>query len=180
MARIQPVQQDTADAHTAELLQNVEKKMGKVINILGTMAHSSAVLKAFLGFSQSLSEGSLPVPLRERIALAIGEATGCDYCVAAHTVLARKAGLTDEDILNARRGTAVDDKIAVAIDLALKIVKTQGFVSDEDIERVRSMGYSDGEICEIVATVAVNLFTNYFNHVAETEIDFPAVPALSA
>ena len=180
MARIQPVQQSTADADTAELLQNVGKKMGKVINILGTMAQSSAVLKAFLGFSEALSAGTLSVPLRERIALAIGEATGCNYCIAAHTVLAQKAGLADKEILDARRGTASDEKVAVALDLALKIVKTQGYVSDEDIERVRSLGYSDGDICEIVATVALNLFTNYFNHVVETEIDFPAVPALSA
>jgi len=180
MARIQPVHQNAADANTAELLQNVEKKMGKVINILGTMAQSPAVLKSFLGFSQSLSEGNLPLPVRERIALAIGEATGCNYCIAAHTVLAQKAGLTDEEILDARRGTASDEKVAVALDLALKIGKTHGFVSDEDIERARSMGYSDGDICEIVASVALNLFTNYFNHVAETEIDFPEVASLSA
>ena len=180
MARIQPVQQSAADAKTVELLQSVEKKMGKVINILGTMAHSSAVLKAFLGFSQSLSEGELPVPLRERIALAVGEATGCDYCVAAHTIMAGKVGLTEEDILDARRGTASDEKAAVALELALKIVKTQGFVDDEDIERAHGVGYTDGEICEIVASVALNLFTNYFNHVADTDIDFPTVPALSA
>lgn len=180
MARIEPVQRNTADTNTAELLQSVEKNMGKVINILGTMAHSPAVLKAFLGFSQSLSEGSLPLPLRERIALAIGEATGCDYCVAAHTGLARKAGLTNEEILEARRGTASDEKMAVALELALKIVKEQGSVCDEDIQRARAMGYSEGEICEIVASVALNLFTNYFNHVAETDIDFPVAPALSA
>jgi len=180
VARIEPVQRNTADTNTAELLQSVEKKMGKVINILGTMAHSPVVLKAFLGFSQSLSEGSLSPSLRERIALAIGEATGCNYCVAAHTGLARKAGLTEEEILDARRGTSSDEKVAVALDLALKIVKEQGFVGDEDIERVRSKGYCDGEICEIVACVALNLFTNYFNHVADTDIDFPAVPALSA
>ena len=180
MARIKPVERNTADNRTAQLLQNVEKNMGKVINILGTMAHSPAVLKAFLGFSQSLSEGDLPLPLRERIALAIGEATGCQYCVAAHTGLARKAGLTAEEILDARRGRASDEKTAVGLELALKIVKEQGFVSDEDLERARGAGYSDGEICEIVAVVALNLFTNYFNHVADTDIDFPEVPALSA
>jgi uncharacterized peroxidase-related enzyme len=179
VARIEPVQRNTADTNTAELLQNVEKKMGKVINILGTMAQSPAVLKSFLGFSQALSEGSLPLPVREGIALAIGEATGCNYCVAAHTVLARKAGLADEEILDARRGTSSDEKVTIALDLALKIVKTHGFVSDEDIERARSTGYSDGEICEIVASVALNLFTNYFNHVADTDVDFPAAPALS-
>lgn len=179
MARIQPLQQDKADAKTLELLQAVQKKMGKVINILGTMAQSSAVLKAYLGFSQALSEGSLPLSIRERIALAVGEATGCDYCVAAHTVMGRKAGLTDQDILDARRGTAADGKAAVAVTLALKIVKTLGFVSDEDIECTRHAGYSDGEICEIVATVSLNIFTNYFNHVAGTDIDFPTVPKLS-
>jgi uncharacterized peroxidase-related enzyme len=179
MARIQPLEKDKADAKTLELLQTVEKKMGKVINILGTMAHSSATLKSFLSFSQALSEGSLPLSLRERIALAVGEATGCDYCVAAHTVMGRKAGLTDQDIVDARRGTAADGKAAVAVDLALKIVKTLGYVSDADLECTRRAGYSDGEICEIVATVSLNLFTNYFNHVAGTDIDFPAVPKLS-
>jgi uncharacterized peroxidase-related enzyme len=180
VARIHPLSHDKADAKTQELLQAVQKKMGKVINILGTMAQSPAVLKAYLGFSQALSEGSLPLSVRERIALAVGEATGCDYCVAAHTVMGRKAGLTDQDILDARRGTAADGKAAVAVNLALKIANTQGFVSDEDIECTRHAGYSDGEICEIVATVSLNLFTNYFNHVAGTDIDFPAVPKLPA
>jgi uncharacterized peroxidase-related enzyme len=179
MARIQPVDRNSADGKTAELLQTVEKKMGKVINILGTMAQSSAVLKAYLGFSGALAEGMLPASLRERIALAVGEATRCDYCLAAHSMMARKAGLTADDILDARRGTAADAKAAVGVDLALKIVKTQGYVSDEDLQRAREAGYSDGEICEIVAAVAVNLFTNYFNHVAGTNIDFPTVKKLA-
>lgn len=176
MARIQPVQANNADPKAAQLLQSVEKKMGSIPNLISTLANSPAAAQAYLGFAQSLAGGALSAPLREQISLAVGQTNDCDYCVAAHSSLGQKAGLDDEDILNARRATANDEKAAVALGFARKIVDNRGFVSDEDVEEVRRAGFTEGEIAEIVANVALNLFTNYFNHVAETEVDFPAVP----
>lgn len=180
MARIQPVGEEAADAPTRELLSSVKRKMGQVPNLISTMANSPAVAKAYLGFSQALSAGTLSARLREQIALAVGETNGCGYCVAAHTVLGKGAGLTEQETCDARRAASRDEKERIALDFAQKVVQDRGVVGDVDVERLRGAGYTEGEIAEIVANVALNLFTNYFNHVAGTEVDFPQAPALAA
>ena len=179
MSRINPVERN-ANSKTRELFGAVEKKMGMVPNLISTMAQSPAVAQAYLGFSQSLAGGSLPAPLREQISLAVSEANQCNYCVSAHCFLGSKAGLSESDLLDARHGTAADEKANAALGFARKIVEDRGHVNDEDVDEVRRAGYTDGEIAEIVANVALNIFTNYFNHVAETEIDFPVAPSLMA
>nr|WP_182870576.1 carboxymuconolactone decarboxylase family protein [Rhodopirellula sp. JC639] len=179
MPRIQPVNAETVDSATTTLLGAVEKKMGRVPNLIATMAHSPAVANAYLGFSQSLSTGTLPARLREQISLVVGETNGCDYCVAAHTALGKGAGLSEKETCDARRAVASDEKEGAALEFARKIVAERGVVSDADVQNVRAAGYTDGQINEMVANVALNIFTNYFNHVAETEVDFPAAPELA-
>lgn len=176
MPRIQPVTEESANAKTEDILANVKRKMGMLPNLIATMAHSPAVVNAYLSFSQSLGTGRLPVRLREQIALVVGETNTCGYCVAAHSALGRQAGLSESETVLARRGQPTDARERAAITLARTIVTNRGLVSDEDVRLVREAGYDDAEICEIVAHVALNLFTNYFNHLAGTEIDFPAVP----
>jgi uncharacterized peroxidase-related enzyme len=180
MPRIQPADPATADNVTAKLLGAVKKKLGTVPNVIATMANSPAVANAYLGFSQSLSTGLLPAQLREQIALVVGETNGCEYCLAAHTALGKGAGLSEQETCDARRAEATDDKTRSALVFARKIVSDQGKVSDDDVFQIRGAGYTDGEITEIVANVALNIFTNYLNHVAETEVDFPAAPELAA
>jgi len=180
MAHIHPVRRDSTDAATAELLSAVHSKMGTVPNIVATMANSRAVAQAYLGFSQSLATGVLPARLREQIALVVGEENGCGYCLAAHTALGQQAGLSEADTCDARRAVARDDKERAALEFARKIVHDRGSVSDEDVHRIRQAGYADGEVVEIVAHVALNIFTNYVNHVAGTEVDFPVAPELAS
>jgi uncharacterized peroxidase-related enzyme len=178
MARIDPVERN-ANSKTRELLGAVEKTMGMVPNMISTMAQSPVVAQAYLGFSRDLAGGSLPAALRERISLAVSEVNQCNYCLSAHSFLGSKAGLSESDLLDARHGTASDEKTNAALVFARKIVEDRGNVSDEDVEEVRRAGYTDGEIAEIVANVVLNIFTNYFNHVAETEVDFPLVRSLA-
>ena len=180
MPRISPVNRDSADVATGRLLDSVQKKLGIVPNLVATMANSPAVANAYLGFSQALSTGTLPARLREQLALVVGETNGCQYCVAAHTALGKGAGLSEGETCDARRAVAADDKERAALEFARTIVTDRGHVSDDDVDDVRQAGYTDGEIGEIVAHVALNIFTNYFNHVAGTEVDFPAVPELAA
>jgi uncharacterized peroxidase-related enzyme len=180
MPRIQPVEQNTADPATEALLGSVRKSMGSVPNLIATMARSPAVVRAYLGFAQALSGGTLPRRLREQIALVVGEANACGYCVAAHTALGRGAGLTEQETKEARRATSHDGKEQAALVFARKVVQDRGVVADADVEMLRRAGYTDGEVGEIVANVALNLFTNYFNHVAGTAVDFPAAPGLEA
>lgn len=179
MPRIQPVNPKTDDPITAKLLDSVQKEMGAVPNIVATMANSPAVAKAYLGFSQALSTGTLSPRLREQIALTVGEENSCNYCLAAHTALGKGAGLSKEEMINARRAISGDEKERVALSFAKKVVVNRGNVGDADVNQVRSAGYTDGEIGEIVANIALNIFTNYFNHIAGTELDFPSVSSLN-
>lgn len=179
MPRIEPVRREDADTATAQLLDGVKKKMGMVPNLVATMANSTAVANAYLGFSQSLSTGTLPPRLREQIALVVGETNACDYCLAAHTALGKRAGLSEQETYAAREAAVEDEKERVALEFARDVVSERGHLPDERLQQLREAGYTDGEIAEIVANVALNIFTNYFNHVADTEVDFPQAPALT-
>lgn len=178
MPRMEAVDPDAATGKAKELLDAVKAKMGMVPNILRTMANSPAALQCYMGMSGALAEASISPKLREVIALALGEYHGCDYCVAAHTALGAMQGLSAEEILDARRGASTDSKTEAALKFALKVAKDRAEVTDADVRAVREAGFSDGEIAEILACVALNVYTNYFNHVAETECDFPAAPEL--
>jgi uncharacterized peroxidase-related enzyme len=163
-----------------KLLNSVRKSMGAVPNLIATMASSPGVARAYLGFAQALAGGSLPQRLREQIALVVGEANACSYCVAAHTALGRRAGLREQETKEARRASSHDGKEQAALVFARKVVQDRGVVADAEVEQLRRAGYTDGEVGEIVANVALNIFTNYFNHIAATELDFPAAPDLAA
>ena len=180
MPRINPVTRNSTDAQTLEVLADVEKKIGMIPNLFATMANSPAALKAYLGFSQALGEGRLSPRIREQISLVVGEVNSCNYCVSAHTALGKGAGLQDECIINARMGRASDSKEQAVLSFAKKIVHLQGKVENTELDRLRSAGFEEGEICEIVANVALNIFTNYFNHVAATEVDFPVAPEIAS
>ena len=178
MSRIQPVDPAHAQGEAAEILTTVKKKMGKVPNILATMANSPAVANGYLAFSSALAAGSLPASLREQIALTVGESNQCQYCLSAHSFLGKAAGLSNEEIIQSRQGTSSDEKASAAVTFARRLADQRGNVTDEDIDAVRNVGFSEGEIGEIVAVVALNTFTNYFNHVADPDIDFPVAPEL--
>lgn len=178
MPRIQPVRLETADPKTAELLSSVKQKLGMVPNLISTMAQSPVVAHAYLGFSQILGSGLLPATLREQIALTVAQANKCDYCLAAHSVLGPKVGLSMTDVTQARHATAVDAKAKAALVFARKLVELHGRISDSDLRELHHAGYVDSEVNEIVANVVLNIFTNYINHVADTEIDFPVAPTI--
>src|SRR5262245_48699083 len=171
MNRIKPVEVNRATGRAAELLEAVRGKLGVVPNMMRAMANSPAVLEAYLNFSGALSKGALDLKTREAIALAVGQANRCQYCVSAHTLLGQKAGLSHGDVSAARTGEAGDPRTAAALQLAVSVNNDSGHVPDAALARARTAGLSDGEIAEVVATVAFNIFTNYFNHVAETQLD---------
>ena len=118
--------------------------------------------------------------MREQLALDVGEANHCDYCVSAHSAIGKRVGLTEQEVLDSRRGASADPKTDVLLHFARTVTAKRGVVEDADIAAVRDAGYGDAEIAEVVAHVALNIFTNYFNNVAGTTIDFPKAPALSA
>jgi uncharacterized peroxidase-related enzyme len=173
MARLNPVNREIADRKTAQMLSGVEKKFGIVPNMIATMAQSNAVASAYLGFSAALSGGQLPAPVREQIALTVGQQNECDYCLAAHSAIGTSVGLDQATLIAARQGKASDAKTDAILKFASRLLATHGKVDDEDVNSLTNQGLSEGEIAEVIANVVLNIFTNYFNHVAETEIDFP-------
>jgi uncharacterized peroxidase-related enzyme len=176
MARLNPVDKGTATGKTKDLLDQVEKKLGFVPNMLRTMAVSPAVLEGYLGLSGALAGGALSPKLREQIALAVAEANGCQYCVSAHTAIGKRLGVTSAELEASRDGASSDPKLEAALGFARALIERRGDVTDADIAKVREAGWSDAEVSEIVAHVALNVFTNYFNMTANTEIDFPKIP----
>jgi uncharacterized peroxidase-related enzyme len=180
MSRLHPIQKENAGPKALEILNAVQKALGIIPNMVATMAQSPAVANAYVAFSHALAQGTLPPKIREGIALAVAEKNACGYCLAAHTFLGDKAGLGNADILNARRGTAEDPKVAAALAFAGKLVQTRGQVTDADVENLRRLGYTESEVAELIANVVLNIFTNYFNVAAGTEIDFPLAPSLAA
>ena len=177
MSRIQPIDRNTTHDSVRKNFDAIQAQLGVVPNVMRTMAQSAAVLDAYLGFAAALRRGSLPVALHEQIALAVAEANSCDYCLSAHTALGRAAGLSNDDLAASREARAADPKAAAALEFARAVVDRRGDVRDQDLARVRAAGYTDGEIAEVIALVALNVFTNYFNRAAQPDIDFPLVTA---
>lgn len=174
MPRINPIDTNKATGKTRELLDSVQKALGMTPNMMKTMARSPAVLEGYLSLNTALGK-PLTAKLREQIALVTAEVNGCGYCASAHTALGKLAGLTEEQTTLARQAGGGDEKSDAALKFAQTVLQKRGKVSDQDLELVRAVGFDDGNIAEIVAHVALNVLTNYFNEVAKTEIDFPVV-----
>lgn len=152
---------------------------GKHLNIFKGMANSPAVLKLYLNMSDAINSFGLSPAEREIIQLAVGQANNCDYCTAAHTAIGKGAGLTEQQTVEARQGRISDDpKLHALATFATQLHEKNGFVSDQDLASFKAAGYSDAHIAEVVGAYAMAVFTNYFNHVNQTEIDFPAAPPL--
>ena len=177
MPRINPVDRHTTNDSVRRTFDGIQRRLGAVPNMMRTMAQSPAVLDGYLGLSGALSHGALSAKLQEQIALAVAEVNSCDYCLSAHTALGRAADLSDAQLAASREGRDADPKITAALQFARDVIARRGGVSDGEYARVRAAGFSDGEIVEILAHVAINVFTNYFNRAVQTAIDFPKVTA---
>ena len=182
MSRIHtPSSIDTAPTASQPLLDAVRKQIGSVPNLFRVVSNSPAALEGYLGMSGALAKGSLPAATRERIALAVAQINGCNYCLSAHTYLGSNlAKLSDAEIDANRRGGSLDAKADAAVRFAAQVATARGHVADADVQAVRAAGYDDAQIVEIVQHVALNTWTNYINEVASTVIDFPVAQPLAA
>ncbi|WP_321472838.1 carboxymuconolactone decarboxylase family protein [uncultured Paludibaculum sp.] len=174
MSRITAVDPNAA-SKAKELLDAVKAQLGRVPNMMKVMAQSPAALGGMLSLSSALAGGTLKPELREQIAIAVSQANSCEYCLSAHTAMGKLRGLPPEELAAARNGDSADPKAQAALQFALAIVAERGRVTDGAFTDIREAGYSDEEIAEIVANVALMIFTNYFNNVAQTKLDWPLV-----
>jgi uncharacterized peroxidase-related enzyme len=175
MSRITAINPATATGKAKQLLDAVQAKLGMSPNMMRAMANSPAVLEGYLNLNGVLAGGSFNAKVREQIALVVAEVNSCGYCLSAHSAIGKMAGLNSETITRSRDAKADSQKTESILKLAQIIAAQRGEISAADFDAARSAGLTDGEIAEVVAHVALNVFTNYFNHVAATDIDFPEV-----
>jgi uncharacterized peroxidase-related enzyme len=172
MPRLNVIQPANAAGPVREIFDELTAKMGKVINIFQGMGNSPAALKAYLQMAEALGDGELSPEDREAVYLGVSQANGCNYCVSAHTVIAKHAGMTDDQIKAIRKLDPLSEKHRALLTFVKRVMETKGNVSDADIAAVRSAGYTDGQIAESIAYIGLATYSNYFNHVFDTPLDF--------
>jgi uncharacterized peroxidase-related enzyme len=174
-----PARDDVPEA-SKPILDTVQGQLGMVPNMFRLIAQSPAALQGFAANNGALTK-TLDVRTRERIALAVAQVNGCDYCLSAHSYLGLNlAKISPEEVALNRKGESGDAKANAAVSFAAKVVRERGHITKADIKAVRDAGFSDGQIVEILAVAAENIFTNLLNVVAETDIDFPVVRSNAA
>jgi len=179
-ARVALVSATDTPAASRATLDAVHGAFGATPNMFRAVANSPAALQAMWSFFGALGGGSIPAKLGEQIAVAVADRNACEYCLAAHTALGRKAGASSAEMSAAQAGESADPATAAALRFALQVVEQRGQVSEADVAALRAAGYGDDQIVEILAHVALNLFTNYVNVAFAVPVDFPGVKLRSA
>lgn len=162
-------------AASQPLLAQIHQAFGATPNMFKAVANSPAALQSMWSAFGALGRGSLGARLGEQIAVAIANRNRCEYCLAAHTVLGQNAGASPAEMAAAQVGQSADARTAAALAFALKVVEQRAQVGAADVEQLRSAGFGDAQIVEVMAHVALNLFTNYVNVALDVPVDFPAV-----
>lgn len=175
MTRVNLVDPASASTAVKPTLDAIKGAFGAVPNMFRAVANSPAALGSMWGSFAALGGGTLGAKLGEQIAVAIADRNACHYCLAAHTVLGQKAGPSAEEMSAAQTGQSSDPKTAAALSFALKVIENRAKMTDDDVKTLRSAGFDDNAIVEILAHVALNLFTNYVNVAFDMPVDFPAV-----
>ena len=174
MPRSAALRPEQVPANSKPTLDAFTKNIGFTPNMMATFAQSPIAF-AWAALLGSLSK-ALDVKTRDSIGLAVSEVNGCDYCPTVHSFTAKHmAQLPADEIILARKGHASDPKRDAAVQFARKVIETRGKVSDADLKAVRDAGYTDANVMEIIALVAMYSLTNFFNNVFDPEKDFPAV-----
>jgi len=169
MARIKPIETNAATGKAAELLEELASRGGEPGPMVRAMANAPVVLRSYLDLNRAVKRGHIDRRVTERVNLAVHEWLGCAYCLAAHTRAARELGLSELDIELARQGTATDPKVAALVAYGQQLIAAPGEVTDEQVTGLREYGYTDEQIAEVVALVALQLLTGAFNLVAGIE-----------
>ena len=175
MSHVQLIEVNHTTPERAAVLVQIQQAFGSVPAMFRAVANSPAALKSMWGSFGALGGGALPARLGEQIAVAVANRNQCEYCLAAHTALGRKAGATADEMAAAQVGLASDPATTEALRFTLKLVEQRGQVDADDIQHLRAAGFSDEAVVEIIAHVALNLFTNYVNVALNVPVDFPKV-----
>lgn len=174
MQRIASLNPETTTGKSKEMFDAVQKKFGVVPNMIRAMGNSPAVLNAYLTFSAAMDSGSLGSGLNKYIALAVANQNQCDYCNSIHSYLAENLLKIDVETINlAKAADSTDKKIRAALQFAVALVRKRGKLDEDDFNEIKSAGFSDAQVAEVISVTVLNIFTNYFNTAFQIELDFP-------
>lgn len=174
MPRLKSLEKSQGNSKSQAMMSDLESKK-MLLNIFRGMANSPAVLDGYLKFSGALQQGKLDAKTRHAIALVVAQSNCTEYCLSAHTMLGKGAGLDDAAVRDARMGKSADARTNAAVTLARQILAGKGNVSDAEASAAKAAGLDDGDIAEVIGNVALNVFTNYFNNFNHTDVDLPKV-----
>ena len=172
MSRMSPLTIETSDGKAKELLGAVKKKLGRVPNMMATLAHSPAALEGYLTFSGILGHGVLTAKEREAVAIYVGALNDCAYCVSAHSQFAKMAGFSEQEIDAIKAGKSSSARLQALLTFSKDVVEKRGFVSEAELSTAEAAGVTRAELLETIAVVALNIFTNYANHFMDPVVDF--------
>ncbi len=178
MARLSVVTPHQASGRVKELFDGIHASAGMIPNIYQGVANSTAALEGLLQLGKVLATGQLIGAEIEAVKLVVSQAYGCNYCLAAHTLLGKKHGLTESETVAIRRGTVEPPKLGALVKFVNTAIQPKGRISDDDLRAVKTAGYNDAQIAEILLVVAQTVFTNLFNRVHQTPVDFPPAPGI--
>ena len=177
MQTLRPVDPSTATGQAKDLFTAFEQRLQRIPNMIRLLANSPSILDAYLRFNEAFASTKLTPKLRGLITTVVSELNGCNYTLSVACALGRREGLTDDELMSARLGQSADPKTREALSFVTNVVRERGHISAAEVEKLREAGFDDQEIVEIIALIALNIFRNYFNLVAVTEVDFPLVTA---
>jgi uncharacterized peroxidase-related enzyme len=175
MSTVPLVERESATGSVKDQLDQINAAFGTVPAMFRAVANSPAALTSMWSSFGAFSGGALGPALGEQVAVAVANRNSCEYCLAAHTALGRKAGVTREALAAAQDGESDDPRTAALLGFALKLVEQRGQVTPEDVQAVSDQGWGDEHIVEVIGQVALNLFTNYVNIALAVPVDFPTV-----
>lgn len=178
MNKLQVPTKEQVSADAQVIFEQIQKRLGKVPNLYATIGHSANALKGFLEFEATLGKGEFTAPEREAIALVVSEVNSCDYCLAAHSLMATKNGFTKEDTLAIRKVAVSDAKLQAVLELAKSIAENKGHADETTLENFFAAGYSEAAAIELIGLVTARIFTNYAFALTGVAVDFPAAEAI--
>lgn len=173
MARLKQVSPDTAQGDLKNVFESIKKRMGTVPNVFQYMANSPSLLKGFFALAELANATQLSPRMRQLILLTVSQNNNCQYCLSAHSYISKNLGLEEKEILEARKAQSKEPKTHALLQFCKKFVEKKGFIDDNDINHLKSQGISDAEIGDALLVIILGIYTNYFNHLNNTPIDFP-------
>jgi len=167
MWRLTPVDPKALARELPDQAGDAHPAANTVTQFLTLLANSPTTLRAYLQAEQALGNGRLTPVQREMISLLVAEINGSNYCLAAHELAAKQAGLSDQEIWSARKALSGDSQTRAMLNFVQAIVLQRGEISDDDFSAMRDAGFADGQIIEVLANIVLNIFTNYFTLLAQ-------------